>query len=324
MSPGETLELLIGGLGGNSNGVSGGAGGLNGGGDGGTGNGCSGNGGAAGGGGATRINRSSTSLVVAGGGSGSSGFQGTHAGQNPNGDGSLGNPEVMPTNNRGGAGGAGEATVGGVGGFAAHMSGGGSGDIGTATKAGNGGNGGVSDCSGSGGGGGYFGGGGGGSSVNGNNGASGGSGSSYWVAGTTDKEIRTATNRQAGWAKITTGSGPGPGPSPAGKTPGKPKSVKVAGKPTASKYKVSWKKSANATSATKYVVRVFKPGSKKSVIIKKSTKKLSSTITRKQLRSAWLRSRGEVGGVVSFRVTVTAQTGKKTSKAAVSRIRAKM
>ncbi len=333
VTPGDELLILVGGKGSDASTGAGGAGGGNGGGAGGSGN-CYTRGGGAGGGGATSIERDSSLLVVAGGGSGAaSGRNGANAGQNANGDGSDGVPIPAPSNKFGTGGKGGTLSAGGDGGPGAVADSAGDGTDGTSGVGGDGGSDAVSSpesCAGSGGGGGYFGGGGGGSSVENWAGGVGGSGSTHISSDINPKAINTNAQVEAGWASLyviqPTPPVPPVPPTPPNPGPKTPQRVKVSGGPAAAKHVVSWKKSVHATAATKYVLRVYQPRSVKKVIISRSTKRLSSTFTRKQLLRAWKKSRslrGETTGIVSFRVTITAQTGSKKSKPAVTRIRVK-
>jgi hypothetical protein len=208
VTPGDTLTIQTGGLGGNNSGNTGGAGGTRGGGAGANGlwtlQGAQA-GGSAGGGGYSRILSGSTTLVVAGGGSGAGWSKnGTSAGANANGDGTNGT-QTSSANSCGKRGNAGTSSAGGNGG--AGGTGGTAGSPGTAGASLTGGAGGSSSNSnsnaGSGGGAGYFGGGGGGGNSNGCSGATGGSGSSYVNSSfVTASAITTAATRAAGSVTI--------------------------------------------------------------------------------------------------------------------------
>lgn len=118
--------------------------------------------------------------------------------------------------------------------------------------------------------------------------------------------------------------------TPVSVTPATPKKFKKVGnpKPTASKFKFAWNKSANATTKTVYVLQLWFRGQKKPFMIK-STKKLNQTLTRKQILTAWKKSlrtqvRGETGGIVKFTVKLRAKTGTKVSKPTTTTLRVKV
>lgn len=192
VTPGEQLQIGVGGAGGTATcGTQGGVGGLGGGGVGGTGSVSDGGGG---GGGATVVSGPSLSagypsvLVIAAGGGGAGG--GLTAG--------AGGDAGSPGNNGGGACGAGGAGTSSGGGAGGGTSGGCSGSDGTGGSLGLGGSGGgtevggISGLGGGGGGGGYYGGGGGASPIPA---AGGGGGSSFIAEGTL---VATPTSASAG------------------------------------------------------------------------------------------------------------------------------
>lgn len=113
-------------------------------------------------------------------------------------------------------------------------------------------------------------------------------------------------------------------PAPAPQTaPAAPKNPKVTGTPTATKYTVGWKAPKNATKDTRYQIRVTQRGSSK-VLIFKTTKKRTLTLTRKQLIKAMQRTRGDVAGDTMFRVRITASNGLQVSHAATAWLRIKL
>lgn len=102
--------------------------------------------------------------------------------------------------------------------------------------------------------------------------------------------------------------------------PGKPRDPKVKGAPSGSKFVVSWKKSVRATPETKYRVDVRLAGKSK-ILIRKYTKGLKVKLTRKQLLAATPRMRGDMRGLLVYRVTIVAITGSLKSAPALTKIR---
>lgn len=95
----------------------------------------------------------------------------------------------------------------------------------------------------------------------------------------------------------------------------KPAKMKVKGKPTASKFKVSWSKPKDTSvkrPVTKYILTVQLRGRSKVIILRNLPRsKTSYTLTRKQLtRALGLRSRGEYMGTLTFLVKVRAANAK--------------
>jgi hypothetical protein len=104
--------------------------------------------------------------------------------------------------------------------------------------------------------------------------------------------------------------------------PGKPRDPTVKGSAVAEKYKVTWKKALRATADTKYRVDVRLAGKSK-VLIRKYTQKLQTKFTRKQLLAATPSLRGDVQGMVLYRVTIVAITGSLESPPVTTWIRLK-
>ena len=193
VTPGEMLQVNVGGKGGDGTGASGGAGGFNGGADGG--NGCCW--GAGGGGGASDVRSGAFELaeriIVAGGGGGAGGFSISDSsaggvGGGPSGGDGTGGGYGFPSHDGAGGGGGTQVAGGAGGGGAEGVGGNGSpGDLGT---------GGAGD-GGGGGGGGYYGGGGGGG------GASGGGGGGGSGFGPTGVVFNSGVRSGDGLVKIT-------------------------------------------------------------------------------------------------------------------------
>lgn len=103
-------------------------------------------------------------------------------------------------------------------------------------------------------------------------------------------------------------------------TPGKPRKLAVTGGPSAKTHKVHWKASKHATSQTRYIVRVKLNGTSK-ILIRKTTKALKVTLTRKQLLRATFGTRGDVRSTLVYRIQVNAETAGKSSSTATTFLR---
>lgn len=190
----------------------------------------------------------------------------------------------------------------------------------TETGSGTGGAGGESGAYGGGGGGGGFGGGAGGVAKDNpvNTGVGGAAGGSGVFNAAAKAKVTYApgnnggTNSQAGGngsVLITWGSS----------APGKPRAVKVSGKPTAAKRTVSWKAPKTGT-VTKYIVKIRVQRTKKLVYTKSvnsKTRKIS--VSRKTLLKKTFRARGEVRGNITYIAQVYAVNGTTQSKAGTAR-----
>jgi hypothetical protein len=206
VTPGDTLQVNVGGRGGDGAGSAGGDGGFNDGGDGGNGC-CSGPGG---GGGASDVRRDTDAsgdfalaerIIVAGGGGGAGGFTGGAGGA---GGGLSGDPAgVTPSIDHAVGGGGGTSSTGGLGGDPGFVSGafrgtkGGDGGSGLGGRGGDGIN---NGDGGGGGGGGYYGGGGGGG---GDKGAGGGGGSGFVDPQASDVQLQSGVREGNGLVTIT-------------------------------------------------------------------------------------------------------------------------
>jgi hypothetical protein len=158
VTPGQTLSVIVGGVGGDASGSQGGSGGSGGGGDGGS----APNDGGAGGGGRSEVDQGSTQLLVAGGGGGAALASPSFFAEGWAGGGAFG----LPQGGRGHVLTGGTQTQGGLGG-PGDLSAGSRGENGAKDQGGDGAGTDEGVVGGGGGGGGFFGGGGGGSSQDG-------------------------------------------------------------------------------------------------------------------------------------------------------------
>lgn len=103
-------------------------------------------------------------------------------------------------------------------------------------------------------------------------------------------------------------------------TPGKPRQLKTTGTPFSPRRSITWKKPANASAATRYVVE-FRVRGRSKVVLRKQTAKSRLVVTRKQLLRATYRMRGEYRGTLVYRVSVRAQNGSRQSAPATILLR---
>lgn len=102
--------------------------------------------------------------------------------------------------------------------------------------------------------------------------------------------------------------------------PSKPRKLTVSGGPRSSKRTIQWRKPTRSTAGTRYLVQVRLRGTKAN-LVKRSTSKLSTQISRKGLLAKTFKSRGDMATTFTYVVSGRAVSGTATSVPATTTMR---
>lgn len=109
--------------------------------------------------------------------------------------------------------------------------------------------------------------------------------------------------------------------------PGKPGKFRESGGPRAKKFTFAWDQSAHATADTRYDLTIHQRGRAK-VLVRKTTARLTATVTRNAIVKAWrksLRARGDVGAqYLRLTAKLAARTGSDKSPTATTHFRIRL